>query len=87
MHLPISFATILLSAGLSAVTSYFISRVSQQNQRLIQLHTYRKALLIEVRALHSRLLYYEASYETYVMTEQISGAQLLKIVLQPGDTV
>jgi hypothetical protein len=87
MHLPIGVVTIFLSASLSAVTSYVISRVNQQNQRLIESRTYRQALLIEVRALYNRLLDYEVAYETHVMTAQISGAQLLKIVLQPGDTV
>jgi hypothetical protein len=87
MQLPVSVITIFLSASLSAVTSYVISRISQQNQRLLESRTYRQAVLIEVRALHNRLLDYEVAYETHVMTAQISGAQLLKIVLQPGDTI
>lgn len=87
MHVPIGVVTIFISASLSAVTSYVISRVSQQNERLIESRTYRQALLIEVRALYNRLLDYEVAYETHVMTNQISSAQLLKIVLQPGDTV
>jgi hypothetical protein len=87
MHVPIGLVTIFTSAPLGAVTSYVISRVNQQNQRSIESGTYRQALLIEVRALHDRLLDCEVAYETHVMTKQISSAQRLKIVPQPGDYV
>jgi hypothetical protein len=87
MHLPVSALTILASAVLSAATSYVTSRIIQQRQRSITSRTFRQALLMEVRALHSRLLEYETSYVQRVMTGQISGDQLLKILFQPGDTV
>ncbi len=87
MHVPISALTIFASTVLSAATSYVTSRISQQRQRLITSRTYRQALLMEVRALHNRLLEYETAYVKHVMTGQISGDQLLKILFQPGDTV
>ena len=87
MHVPISALTILASTVLSAATGYVASRISQEKQRSITSRTYRQALLMEVRALHSRLLEYEAAYVKYVMTGQISGDQLLKILFQAGDTV
>jgi len=37
--------------------------------------------------LHSRLLEYETAFADRVMTGQVSSAQLLKVLLQPGDTV
>jgi hypothetical protein len=87
MHVPVSAITIVASAGLSAVTSYVTSRISQHRQQSINGRTYRQAVLAEVRALHNRLLEYESVYATRVMTGQISVAQLLKVLLQPGDTV
>jgi hypothetical protein len=87
MHVPVSALTIFASTVLSAATSYITSRISQQRQRLITSRTFRQALLMEVRALHNRLLEYETSYVKRVMTGQISGDQLLKILFQPGDTV
>ena len=87
MHVPVSVITIFASAVLSAATSYVTSRISQQRQQLINSRTYGRALLMEVRALHNRLLEYEAAYARRVMTGQLSGAQLLKILFQPGDTV
>ena len=79
--------TVLASAGLSAVTGYLTSRISQRSQRVINSQTYRVALLAEVRALHQRLLEYEAAFAGRVMTGQVSGAQVLKVLMQAGDTV
>jgi hypothetical protein len=87
MHVPVSTLTIVTSAALSAVTSYVTSRISQHRQLSLNGRTYRQAVLAEVRALHNRLLEYEAVYATRVMTGQISVGQLLKVLLQPGDTV
>jgi hypothetical protein len=87
MHVPVSVLTIVGSAVLSAATSYVTSRISQQRQQSITSSTYRQALLMEVRALHNRLLEYETAYAQRVMTGQISGGQLLKILFQSGDTV
>src|SRR5207302_7926317 len=87
MHVPVSAITIVASAVLSAGASYLTSRISQQRQQAITSRTYRQALLMEVRALHNRLSEYETAYVRLVMTSQISGDQLRKILLQPGDTV
>ncbi|MDB5446975.1 MAG: hypothetical protein JWQ97_2292 [Phenylobacterium sp.] len=87
MHVPLSALTIFASTVLSAVTSYITSRISQQRQQSITSRTYRQALLMEVRALHNRLLEYETAYVQRVITGQISGDQLLKILFQPGETV
>ncbi|MDB5445227.1 MAG: hypothetical protein JWQ97_544 [Phenylobacterium sp.] len=87
MNVPVSAITLLASAVLSAATSYVTSRISQQRQQSITSRTYRQAILMEVRALHNRLLEYETAYGLRVMTGQISGGQLLKILFQPGDTV
>ena len=87
MHVPVPVITIFASAVLSAATSYVTSRISQQRQQSITSRTYRQALPMEVRALHGRLLEYETAYAQRVMTGQISGVQLLKILFQPGDTV
>jgi hypothetical protein len=87
MHVPVSVLTIIGSAVLSAATSYVTSRISQQRQQSITSRTYRQALLMEVRSLHNRLLEYETAFVKRVMTGQISGDQLLKILFQPGDTV
>jgi hypothetical protein len=87
MHVPVSALTIFGSAVLSAATSYVTSRISQQRQQSITSRTYRQALLMEVRALHNRLLEYETAYAQRVMTGQISGDQLRKVLFQPGDTV
>lgn len=66
---------------------YLTSRLSQHNQRLIDRHTYRGAMLAEIRGLHRRLVEYETAFAERVMTGQISSAQVLKVLLQPGDTV
>ena len=87
MDLPVSVITVFTSTVLSAATGYITSRISQQRQQAITSRTYRQALLMEVRALHNRLLEYETAYVQLVMTGQISGEQLRKVLLQPGDTV
>jgi len=79
--------TVLVSAGLSAVTGYITSRISQGRQQLINRQTYRVALLAEVRALHQRLQEYEAAFSGRVMTGQVSGAQVLKVLMQSGEIV
>jgi hypothetical protein len=87
MHAPEFSLTVIVSAGLSAVTGYLTSRISQHRQQLINRQTYRVAILAEVRALHRRLLDYEAAFAGRVMTGQVSSAQLLKVLLQAGDSV
>jgi hypothetical protein len=87
MQLPISVLTILASGGLSAATGYLTSRLSLQRQRTINQYTFHLAILAEVRGLHSRLLEYEAAFTNRVMTGEVSGAQVLKVLLQPADSV
>jgi len=87
MQSPSFLVTILASATLSALTGYATSRLSQRSQRSVHRHTYRLALLAEVRNLHRRLMDYEAAFATRVITGQISAAQVLKVLLQSGDTV
>jgi hypothetical protein len=87
MQLPVSIATILASGGLSAVTGYLTSRLSLQSQRSINRYTFHLAILAEVRGLHSRLMEYEAAFTHRVMTGEVSGAQVLSVLLQPGDAV
>jgi hypothetical protein len=86
MHATL-YATIVVSAALSGAMGYLTSRLSQSNQRLIDRQTYRGAMLAEVRGLHRRLLEYETAFAARVMTGQISSAQVLRVLLQPGDTV
>jgi hypothetical protein len=86
MQTPL-YVTIFVSAALSGGMGYLTSRLSQRNQRLIDRQTYRGAILAEIRGLHRRLLEYEAAFAERVMTGQISSAQVLKVLLQPGDTV
>jgi hypothetical protein len=86
MYLPLSVVTILASGGLSAATGYLTSRLSQQGQRSINRYTFHLAILAEVRGLHSRLLEYETAFAQRVMTGEVSGAQVLQVLLQPGDT-
>ncbi|MDB5480020.1 MAG: hypothetical protein JWO83_1073 [Caulobacteraceae bacterium] len=81
------YATVVVSAALSGATGYLTSRLSQRNQRLIDRQTYRGAILAEIRGLHRRLMEYETAFADRVMTGQVSSAQLLKVLLQPGDTV
>lgn len=87
MQVPLPLVTIFASATLSAVASYLTSRISQRRQRSIDRYTFRMAILAEVRALHNHLLEYETAFETRVMTCQLSGAQVLRVLLQTDDTV
>ena len=81
------YVTIVVSAALSGAMGYLTSRLSQRNQRLIDRQTYRGAILAEIRGLHRRLMEYETAFAERVMTGRVSSAQLLKVLLQPGDTV
>jgi hypothetical protein len=81
------FVTIFMSAALSGAMGYLTSRLSQNSQRLIDHQTYRGAILAEMRGLHRRLMEYEVAFAERVMTGEISSAQVLKVLLQPGDTV
>ena len=86
MHTSL-YVTVVVSAVLSGAVSYLTSRLSQRNQRLLELQTYRVAMLAEIRGLHQRLVEYEAAFAERVMTGQISSAQVLSVLLQSGDTV
>jgi hypothetical protein len=80
------YVTIFVSAALSGAVSYLISRLNQRNQRRIDRQRYRAAILAEIRGLHGRLLEYEAAFAQRVLTGQISSAQVVRVLLQPGDT-
>ncbi|HEY1926432.1 MAG TPA: hypothetical protein VGG92_03120 [Caulobacteraceae bacterium] len=86
MHASL-YITIIASAALSGVVSYLTSRLSQHNQRLIDRQTYRVAMLAEIRGLHQRLIEYEEAFGQRVLTGQVSSAQVLRVLLQSGDTV
>jgi hypothetical protein len=81
------FVTVFVSAALSGAVSYLTSRLSQHHQRLIDRQRYRAAILAEIRGLHGRLLEYETAFAQRVLTGQISSAQVVRVLLQPGDTV
>ena len=87
MHASVFSLTVLVSAGLSAVTGYVTSRISQHRQQRLNRQTYRVAILAEVRSLHRRLLEYETAFVARVMPGEVSGAQVVKVLMQAGDTV
>jgi hypothetical protein len=86
VHEPF-YLTVFASAVLSGATGYLTSRLSQRNQRMIDRQTFRLAILAELRGLHQRLLEYEVAFAERVLTGQISSAQVLRVLLQAGDTV
>lgn len=73
--------TLLLSGSLSALTGYIASRVSQHQQQRHAEDIYRLAIATEIRTLHGRLARYEELLQTRVLIGQISGAQVLKVLL------
>jgi hypothetical protein len=86
MHASL-YITIIASAALSGAVSYFTSRLSQRNQRLIDRQTYRGAMLAEIRGLHQRLLEYEAAFAERVMTGEMPSSKVIAVFMQAGDTV
>jgi hypothetical protein len=81
----VSVVTVLVSAGLSVATGYVSSRVSHRLQDRQTAHRWRLAIISEIRTLRGRLAQYETAYETLVVTGEIPGAQVLRVLLQPGD--
>jgi hypothetical protein len=79
--------TVLLSALVSACASYITARISQARQQRRATENYKLALVSEIRALHKHLIRYETLFHERVLTGQATAAQLLKVLLQPGDTV
>ena len=86
MHASL-YITIIASAALSGAVSYFTSRLSQRNQRLIDRQTYRGAMLAEIRGLHQRLLEYEAAFAERVLTGEMPSSKVIAVFMQAGDTV
>jgi len=80
-----SLSTVLVSAGVSAVTGYFSSRLTQHIQERKTTCRWRLALTSEIRTLRTRLLQYEIAFESRVLTRELSGSQVLRVLLQPGD--
>lgn len=83
----ISFFTVLLSATVSAGASYVASRISQHQQQRRTTENYKLALVSEIRALHNHLIRYEAVFNERVLAGTMTTAQVLKVLLQPGDMV
>jgi hypothetical protein len=81
----VSVVTVLVSASLSAATGYVSSRLSRMLQDRQTAHRWRLAIISEIRTLRARLAQYETAYETRVVTGEISGSQVLRVLLQPGD--
>ena len=79
-HLSAVF-TVLISGTVSACTGYVASRLSQRQQQHHAENIYRLALATEIRTLHGRLARYEELLRTRVLTGQVSGAQVLKVLL------
>lgn len=83
----ISFFTVLVSAAVSAGASYIASRISQHQQLQRTTENYKLALVSEIRALHNHLIRYEAVFNERVLAGTMTTAQVLKVLLQPGDMV
>jgi len=75
----------VISAGVSAITGYVSSRLTQRIQEKRASRRWRLALTSEVRTLRIRLLQYEAAFESRVLTGELSGSHALRVLLQPGD--
>lgn len=80
-----SLATIFASAGLSAVTGFLTSRLTQHRDQRLKAYTYRAAIVSEIRTLHTRLTEYERIFEERVIGGQLTGAEVLGVLLQSGD--
>lgn len=83
----IAIFTVLLSAAVSACASYITARISQHRQQRRATENYKRALVSEIRGLHKHLIRYEAAFNERVLTGEATAAQVLKVLLQPGDTV
>lgn len=83
---PSAIFTVLVSGSLSAFTGYIASRISQRQQQHHAEDVYRLAIATEIRTLHSRLARYDDLLRTRVMTKQVSGAQVLKVLLPAEST-
>ena len=85
MSNAISLVTFLVSATVSATTGYAVSRLSQTIQDRKASYRWRLAIVSEIRTLRTRLAQYETEFEQRVVTGEISGSQVLRVLLPPGD--
>jgi hypothetical protein len=81
----VALFTVLLSGVVSASASYVAARFSARRQQRHATDSYKLALISEIRALHKRLVRYDSAFNNRVLTSEMSGAHLLKVLLQPGD--
>jgi hypothetical protein len=79
----IAIFTILLSGGVSFITA----GLSQNRQQRRATENYKLALVSEIRALHKHLIRYETEFNEQVLTGRATPAQVLKVLIQPGDTI
>jgi len=66
---------------------YIASRISQYQLQRRTTENYKLALVSEIRALHKHLIRYEAAFNDRVLTGQATTAQVLRVLLQPGDII
>ncbi len=87
MRLPdaVFLSTVLISATVSAITGYVSSRLTQRIQEQKSARRWRLAVASEIRTLRTRLLQYEFTFESRVLTGELSGSHALRVLLQPGD--
>jgi len=71
----------------SAGASYITARISQRRQQRRASENYKLALVSEIRALHKHLIRYETEFNERVLAGKATAAQVLKVLLQPGDTI
>jgi hypothetical protein len=72
---------------LSGAVSFLIAGVTQHRQQRRATENYKLALVSEVRALHKHLIRYETLFNERVLTGKTTAAQVMKVLIQPGDTI
>jgi hypothetical protein len=85
MSNSVSLVTVLVSASVSATTGYIVWRLSQRLQDRKATFRWRLAIVSEIRTLRTRLMHYELAFERRVVTGEISGSEVLRVLLPPGD--
>jgi hypothetical protein len=75
----------LVSASVSATAGYIVSRLSQRLQDRKAIYRWHLAIVSEIRTLRTRLAHYEVAFERRVVTGEISGSEVLRVLLPPGD--
>jgi hypothetical protein len=75
----------LVSASVSAATGYVVYRLNQRFQDRKAVIRWHLAIVSEIRTLRVRLVHYEAAFERLVLTGELSGSEVLRALLPPGD--